>query len=215
MRGPATACCVFAIVMGADSGLLANIYTLSESYLMDTTNFVVQAADYGATLDDRTELPSGGVRYGFTAPDDISASWEMWIGDHYDHPGPGAGLATGLPDNGSDFTGYDTYELFVRNPNTDGTSFWATICYSLVDVDGYIQLAWTEVDPGETVRLALDLFAPWSYDEIGLGIRANIPGDMGQGTEFDVDIVPVPVPAAVLIGTLGLGVAGLKLRKYV
>ena len=35
----------------------------------------------------------------------------------------------------------------------------------------------------------------------------------GQVTSFDANTV-VPVPAAVLLGILGLGIAGLKLRKY-
>jgi hypothetical protein len=34
-------------------------------------------------------------------------------------------------------------------------------------------------------------------------------------TVDDFTFNPVPVPAAVLLGMLGLGVAGLKLRKFV
>ena len=36
----------------------------------------------------------------------------------------------------------------------------------------------------------------------------------GTPNEFDVSLTPVPVPGAVLLGLLGLSVAGVKLRKY-
>ena len=36
----------------------------------------------------------------------------------------------------------------------------------------------------------------------------------GQVTSFDINSTVVPVPGAVLLGILGLGAAGLKLRKY-
>ncbi|MDT8302815.1 MAG: hypothetical protein RQ760_15135 [Sedimentisphaerales bacterium] len=37
----------------------------------------------------------------------------------------------------------------------------------------------------------------------------------GQITSFDIESSVVPVPAAVILGMLGLGVAGIKLRKHV
>ena len=47
---------------------------------------------------------------------------------------------------------------------------------------------------------------------------AYVEFSVPSGTTFTVDdftFNPVPVPAAVLLGILGLGVAGLKLRKFV
>jgi hypothetical protein len=50
---------------------------------------------------------------------------------------------------------------------------------------------------------------------IGFKIGANLgtSGEVASGEAFDVNVVPVP--GAVLLGMLGLGVAGLKLRKLV
>jgi len=56
---------------------------------------------------------------------------------------------------------------------------------------------------------------PWTGSVVQLTAAANWFG----GGEFDVtggsvDAIIVPVPAAVLLGVLGLGAVGLKLRKY-
>jgi len=58
----------------------------------------------------------------------------------------------------------------------------------------------------------------WTYPDQGFDnvqIRETIGGIYNEFFgEFYVGTQPVPVPAAVLLGILGLGVAGLKLRKF-
>lgn len=68
----------------------------------------------------------------------------------------------------------------------------------------------------------------WSLHFDGEGWGSRVPNDggpwsaglidaedYGSGYEGVLDITAVPIPGAVILGVLGLGAAGLKLRKYV
>lgn len=102
---------------------------------------------------------------------------------------------------------YDGYQLFVANDNDDP---WQVTLY----VDGLESLASVNLLPGESGTLA------WNFGEeltlaentfIGLTLQSGI----SRTDYFHMSVSAVPVPAAVVIGMLGLGVAGLKLRKFV
>lgn len=63
--------------------------------------------------------------------------------------------------------------------------------------------------------------AIWTDNEYVLAFEDLDGGTDGSGSDWDftdmvvmVESVFVPVPAAVILGILGIGVAGLKLRKY-
>ena len=66
---------------------------------------------------------------------------------------------------------------------------------------------------GAWYDLTLEFSFPQLYDGESISIWLHDSGVTLDSIE--VATVCVPVPAAVLIGMLGLGVAGLKLRKYV
>ena len=203
---------------------MADFYTLSDAYLMDTTNFVSQG---GGTLNSRTDLGGPGVRYNVTLGG--TSGWmDMQIGDGFDLPSNNSGLATGFGNMGSDFSAYDTYELYVHNPNSSGPWFMANIYTNdgwtdLSEPDTFTENGWTWVAPGATEKFTIDLTA-LAYQNhvsnIGVKIGANVTGDeswnsaMGPNVAFDVDLEPVPVPGAVLLGILGLSAAGIKLRKF-
>lgn len=55
----------------------------------------------------------------------------------------------------------------------------------------------------------------WGYENIQLQYPYFSMSftDVGEGN-YEVEMTPVPVPGAVLLGMLGLSVAGVKLRKY-
>ena len=108
-------------------------------------------------------------------------------------------------------------------------------------IDQFAQMpTWTYLEPCEWVNLELDFahaeiwqtdWNPdppdennyWADGEIdyldhvtGMGIQiATKPSEAGGGRTFSVDVDTVPLPGAVLLGMLGFGAAGLKLRKYV
>ena len=85
-----------------------------------------------------------------------------------------------------------------------------------------------QVDIGYAVDYGTAWFLWWQYD-VGDDSVVNIPDLMfsrpvsllvisDEGTKDvgidNLQVTPVPVPAAVLLGMLGLSVAGLKLRKF-
>lgn len=102
---------------------------------------------------------------------------------------------------------------FYKDNQSD--SWYVTPSFRLADGD------WTVFDQGSAYTtnswdfgsVYEDFFSP----DYG-GTMFNVVFDHGAaGTvSFDnVRIYAVPIPAAVLLGLLGLGVAGIKLRKYV
>ena len=101
--------------------------------------------------------------------------------------------------------GFDSLVIPIANDNDDVYRYHAWVSYD--NMANMVQGA------------LLDLIG----DTTGTVSVAVVPGVTHYG--FDVDLLGpsssddfhtsvVPVPAAVLLGVLGLGVAGLKLRKY-
>jgi len=99
-------------------------------------------------------------------------------------------------------SGYDRSELTPYGPVTPS----------------YSPVAWTEelvetTAGGAWYDLTLEFQLPQLWDGELISIWVNDSGVYLDNIE--VASVCVPVPAAVLLGMLGLGVAGMKLRKLV
>jgi len=131
---------------------------------------------------------------------------------------------------GSSLLGYSEYDLFVANDDNSKWSFGlfvATPSYPLVS--GVLPAqwtGWTELEPGHNTTLRLDLQGIEDIDQvqaIGFAIEGMFKGSLPPALRdntypsnpdiFHVSVVPVP--AGVLLGFLGLTVAGLGLRKLV
>ena len=111
-------------------------------------------------------------------------------------------------------TSFDEYGLYVANDNAET---WQYKLYAEFDdgsggTDRFDSPSWTPIDaPGHTF-LTLDFGADKAFNtlkDIGFTIKT---GPDSTGDTFHTSVVPVP--AAVLLGMLGMGVAGLKLRKH-
>jgi hypothetical protein len=100
---------------------------------------------------------------------------------------------------------YTGFQLFLANDDDD--PWQATLYVEGMTSPGFQTLTSGAGDTfvwdfGSSVTLAADT-------EIGFMIRSGI----GRSDVFHMSAVPAPV--AVVLGMLGLGVAGLKLRKFV
>ncbi len=106
---------------------------------------------------------------------------------------------------------FDSYGLNIANDNDDS---WEYNLYADFSTKSYRSPAWTLLGSETHTFLTLSLVsAPGGSEDfqyltdIGFEIRATKYTDT-----YHTSVVPVP--AAVVLGILGLGVVGLKLRKY-
>jgi len=124
----------------------------------------------------------------------------------------GAALGT---DPTSDLSGYAGYSLYLANDNDD---LWQVRLYVETSADGSRETKWVTLATGSDAVLTLD-FAGLDLTEvtdIGFDIGGLLSGSGGNPSNPDwFHVSAVPTPVAVLLGMLGLGVAGLKLRKFV
>ena len=171
-----------------------------------------------------------------------AGSWDdISVADKWGFPpaAPGVVQATG---NSGDLSGYTEFTMTFRNPGTNSfaaggddatpngwfaaqlfidTGFTQGPGRSPADDTRYeTERVW--LAPGETKTLVLDLTQCARLDELtNIGFKVGshlVEGDAGDhemtsGQDFDVDILHVPVPGAVLLGAIGLVVIGWIARK--
>lgn len=127
-----------------------------------------------------------------------------------------------------DLSAFDSYKLKLKNTNQ---SDWSVALYMETDggANRYDTLPVVGISPGESVVLTLDFAGVTSLDDVTeIGFRvagylenfdpdtnpAPVPNPYGSnGDSFHILATPVPVPGAVLLGSLGIGVAGWGLRR--
>lgn len=85
-------------------------------------------------------------------------------------------------------------------------------------LDGSSIQPWIQRNGEDTITVDLSPFASFmnnhggAFDRVGIGGRDLLGAS--QGFDLDAVGVIVPVPSAVLLGILGLGAVGVKLRKH-
>lgn len=94
---------------------------------------------------------------------------------------------------------------YMNEDNTD-VDFFGTVFAS----GGTVALGESNITAGHDLDLA---GAFYSDDKISLGYETNL--DFELSDHFAQMVNPVPVPGAAILGILGLGIAGAKLRKRV
>ena len=206
--------------------MLWNVFENPENITSQLLMVTDDPTVYGASM-------SGQVGFVGTIYDSDSGSpfAQMGIGANFwgiSTTGSGAttaqviGAALGTAPTNS-LVGFDKYELYLENDNDD---IWLVNIYLNTGYtdppwnhpNNWYDNGWTVLNPHSSVTLSIDLtsVANLGYvTNIGFQIGSNMTGSGGYPSNPDVFHVSiVPVPAAVLLGILGLGVAGLKLRKY-
>jgi len=109
---------------------------------------------------------------------------------------------------------YDEYRLFLANDNN--SNWWVQLFIETATTNSR-QSGQVTLGPGESTTLRLDLTGLSALNNvtaIGFDIGGTMTGGVNPSDPDVFHISAVPVPAASILGLLGLGVAGLKLRKY-
>jgi hypothetical protein len=113
----------------------------------------------------------------------------------------------------SSLTTYDGISMYVEN---DNQSNWNYQLYYDIGSTEYTSGDFVTLAPGASTWLstAADLKLG-DITRIGFRIQSPMDGQNGFASTSDTFYTSVvPVPAAVILGILGLGVVGIKLRKY-
>ena len=110
---------------------------------------------------------------------------------------------------------YDGFSAYIAN---DSRYSWQYQLYAsgVVGTTPTVKESgvWTTLVPGAHQVLEFT-FGDMMVKQVGFDVRANygLLSAPGSGDSFQTSVVPVP--PAVLLGFLGLGLAGVKLRRYV
>jgi len=133
---------------------------------------------------------------------------------------PGATAA-----NPWDDIGFWGTALLARGVPMSGSINLTTMYASETDIGAYLSGTGTAEIPGGAAGYgggaqAWDMDWSWGSEVVpleyaGFDVSITLVGGFSPGPyTYLVSLTPVPVPGAVLLGILGLGVAGLKLRKF-
>jgi hypothetical protein len=202
---------LFTLIFGFLAGSVsADYYTPDVAYFLSLVD--VDYSDVGGfnEADDdsptTTDPPYGedlgylvGFFGGLDDKDDDDMAWVKW--------------GNGGSELNLDLSGYDGISVPFSNDNDDITSvalyFTAngttyTSSYVELDEDEKQTLTWVFSSIPDTDDI----------DDIGFYIKDDFLGGDYPSDPDAYHISVVPVPGAVLLGILGLGVAGIKLRKY-
>ena len=213
---------LFTLVFGlfavqADAGMYEmDVTTALNLRLVTTYN------DGGSTLDYLGQNPGTTTASDVLGADDVYGNPMTYavglVGLLKNVPGvPGfASMDIGLAaDTGGVLTAikgfatgaFDSYGMYFANDNAESWNY--TVYYDTGSGPVYSSPAKLLYE-GDTALATISLGGSFDFStltDIGINIEATTTSDVFHSSV-------VPVPAAVILGILGLGVAGLKLRKY-
>ena len=215
---------IFCVVVGLFAGQAsAGMYTMDEATAIQlrdvfwsdaesSSENVLNWVGYNPGTNASDKVFGTNTYYGATMEYAVGFAGNLSITG-----GPGDNFASVLIGLGSS-PSTETYTGFYLPISNDNQQTWEYKLY--VDTTGtdYLSPSWTSISGPAYKTLTLDFGGDVDFDnvtDIGFIVQFN-KSTTGEGTNSSDDFHTsvVPVPGAVILGILGLGVVGLKLRKY-
>ena len=188
----------------------ADIYELTREDALKLDTIIQDEDDGGTTVGALSVYDGYDPMYG-SMSGEVGFTAQLWDTDQ-DLPDPIAiakiYFAEDIP-----ASPYDGITSYFENDDDD---IWSVQMYYVIGT--------TEYNSGDFVPLAggastyLTILGEVETDDIDeygfrvMGLMTGQDGNPSQGDAFHVSVVPVP--GAILLGLLGLGAAGIKLRKF-
>jgi hypothetical protein len=190
----------------------ASVFTFSDTELSGFDD--TWSNPSGGTLDSTTDVAGLGVEFDGTLASSsgfsqVQLGYDMFINWDTD-------LFSG------DLTGYDTYQLVFENTSDSDwvmvnlflNEGWTDAPWSEPNV--YHENTWTWLAPGASASLSLDLTGLTYGGTHISGIGVNIGSNYGSGDyyadAYSVKVAAVPVPGALILGLVGIGLVGAAKR---
>ena len=202
---------VFVVIMSTEARAEPfGFYAVTTNNMTDVAAGEAQLWVDVIDLDFDPVSSSDQVLFNFYNDDTIPEPKQMFFRNVYFYDGmlelpliiPTPGVAFSEPSNPQDLPGYDSGLL---------TTFLAA------DADTQPEGTNWGVNPGEYLSVRFNIINPYNYDTLLSDIASSnvvlglkVQGFDGGGSESFI----TPIPASVILGMLGLGIAGLKLRKF-
>lgn len=190
------------IAISANAGVYTLQPTPKDLYDLDHGHFYTWKIDDSIDPSDSDyfSLPSGETITGASLFFDNIENWDGGTNSLYISLLDGSGLADGTNEYNDAYAGH-------RDDNDIQNGYVLLHEYNL---PASPQDKTYTFDSSEILTLNTYVLADGDF---GIGFDGDCHY-WNDGITLTIETAPVPVPAAVLLGILGLGVAGVKLRKY-
>ena len=197
-----------AVFCTCGSAAFADIYELTREDALKLDTIIQDEDDGGTTVGALTVYDGPDLLYG-PMSGMVGFTAQLWDEDDpLDYAVAKIYFTEDIP-----ASPYDGITSYFENDDDD---IWSVQMFYFIGTTEYNSGDFVSLDGGAhtylTIMGAVETDDITEYGFRVMGLMTGQDGNPSQGDAFHVSVVPVP--GAILLGLLGLGAAGIKLRKF-